>query len=305
MDNKVLFVDDDSNILESYKRKLKKLFSIETALGVEQGLTAIKNQGPFSIIDKEISMPGMDGFQFLSRVKEIAPDSVCIILTGHADLQKAMKAVNEGSIFRFLTKPCKLDILVSALTDGIEQYKQAMLKREHNEKIMQLTTTDALTGCYNRTYSNEHLPYEIKRSKRYGRSLSIVLCDIDNFKKVNDTYGHMAGDQVLKSFVQCIIESIRKDVDWIARYGGEEFLIVLPEIDAQGAFSLAKRLCSDIAQMAIEIQRKEIHVTASFGLAGFGPDTPYEKTTSEFLLNTADKFLYQAKVQGKNKVIGG
>ncbi len=168
-----------------------------------------------------------------------------------------------------------------------------------------LSITDALTGGYNRAYLTEHLPQEIKRAARYHRPLSIVLCDIDHFKNINDTYGHLAGDRVLKEFVQRLSELIRTKVDWLARYGGEEFLLVLPETDVKNAIKQAERLRRNISKKAIVIQAHEIQITASFGVTGFTPDSPEEMISHEALINRADEFMYQAKNEGRDRVIGG
>jgi DNA-binding NtrC family response regulator len=124
MSNKILFVDDESNILDAYKRQLKKQFPVETALGAEEGLNAITKKGPFAVIVSDLRMPGMDGNQFLAKVKEAAPESIRMMLTGYADFKTAMEAINSGSIFRLLTKPCAKETLADALSEGIEQYKK-------------------------------------------------------------------------------------------------------------------------------------------------------------------------------------
>lgn len=124
MENRILFVDDDSNILDGYKRQLRKQFVIETAEGGKRGLDAVKNNGPFAVIVSDLRMPGMDGNQFLAHVKEIAPDSTRILLTGYADLRSAIEAINNGSIFRLLTKPCDRIDLIQTLENGIDQYKK-------------------------------------------------------------------------------------------------------------------------------------------------------------------------------------
>jgi DNA-binding NtrC family response regulator len=123
MSEKVLFVDDDLNILEAYKRQLRRQFQIDTARGAEEGLSAISTGGPYAVVVSDLRMPGMDGNQFLARVKEIAPKSIRIMLTGYADLKTAMDAINRGNIFRLLTKPCAKEILAEALETAIEQYK--------------------------------------------------------------------------------------------------------------------------------------------------------------------------------------
>src|SRR5208283_5528581 len=130
MPAKILFVDDDPDILAGFQRQLRKTFTVETALGGEQGLKAVSEQGPFSVIVSDLRMPGMDGIRFLSCVREAAPDSVRLMLTGNADLQAAIGAVNEGHIFRFLTKPCNPQTLSNAITAGIRQYQLICAERE-------------------------------------------------------------------------------------------------------------------------------------------------------------------------------
>jgi DNA-binding NtrC family response regulator len=129
MQEKILFVDDDANILAAYKRNLRKQFDILTAPSGEEGLSLLQAEGPFAVVLSDLRMPGMDGFEFLSRVKERSPDSLCIMLTGHAELQSSLRAVNEGYIFRFLTKPCKMDILATAIRSGLSQYEQNLERR--------------------------------------------------------------------------------------------------------------------------------------------------------------------------------
>ena len=129
MNGKILFVDDDPNILAAYKRNLKNRFVLETALSGQEGLELIEKSEPFEVIVADMNMPGMDGIQFLSKVKEKSPDTVRIMLTGNAEQRTAMDAVNEGSIFRFLNKPCSREILSFALEAGIKQYQ--LITAEH------------------------------------------------------------------------------------------------------------------------------------------------------------------------------
>ena len=136
MEEKILFVDDDSNILSAYQRQLRKQFTVDTALGGDLGLTAIANHGPYSVIIADMGMPGMNGIQFLTKVKEIAPDSVRMMLTGNADQQTAIKAINEGNIFRFLTKPCQPEVISKVITAGIEQYRLVTSEKELLEKTL-------------------------------------------------------------------------------------------------------------------------------------------------------------------------
>ncbi len=130
MDEKILFVDDEQNILDAFKRQLRKRFQFDTALGAEQGLKALKEKGPYAVVVSDLRMPKMDGIEFLRLTKELAPETVRMMLSGHADLTNAINAVNEGNIFRFLTKPCPIDRLAKALQDGIDQYRLIRAEKE-------------------------------------------------------------------------------------------------------------------------------------------------------------------------------
>lgn len=136
MSEKVLFVDDDANILAGYQRALRKQFRIEIAIGADAALTLIERQGPYAVVVSDMCMPGMNGVQFLAKVKEIAPDTVRIMLTGNPDLRTAIEAVHHGHIFRFLTKPCPPDSLAMALEAGIEQYRLITAERDLLEKTL-------------------------------------------------------------------------------------------------------------------------------------------------------------------------
>ncbi len=130
MNEKILFVDDDPNILDAYRRKLRGVLHVETAEGGAEGLRVVMERGPFAVVVADMRMPGMDGVEFLARVKDIAPETVRMMLTGNADINVAMQAVNEGNIFRFLTKPCPPDILGNALIAAIRQYRLVTAEKE-------------------------------------------------------------------------------------------------------------------------------------------------------------------------------
>jgi response regulator RpfG family c-di-GMP phosphodiesterase len=136
MTERVLFVDDEKNVLEGIQRQLRRAFDVTTAQGPEEGLKAIKNNGSFAVIVSDLRMPGMDGIRFLSKAREIAPDSVRMVLTGFADVQSAIQAVNEGHVFRILTKPCDHETLVQVLQFGVRQYKLVMAERVLLQKTL-------------------------------------------------------------------------------------------------------------------------------------------------------------------------
>lgn len=130
MKHKILFVDDDLHVLQAFKRQLRKQFRIETAQSPVEGLDRVEKNGPFAVVVSDLRMPGMDGNQFLTRVKKIAPETVRIMLTGHADLNAAVEAINDGNIFRLLTKPCPPDDVANAIKGGIERYLESTVKEK-------------------------------------------------------------------------------------------------------------------------------------------------------------------------------
>ena len=133
---KILFVDDDPNILASFKRTLRKLYDVDTAVGPEEGLEAVSRYRHYALVISDLRMPGMDGIQFLAKVRSMAPESIRMILTGNADLQAAIDAVNQGNIFRFLTKPCPPETLQLAIEAGLQQYRLIRAEKELLEKTL-------------------------------------------------------------------------------------------------------------------------------------------------------------------------
>jgi two-component system cell cycle response regulator len=165
-----------------------------------------------------------------------------------------------------------------------------------------LSTTDDLTRVASRRFFSKHFPREVERGARYGRALSLILCDIDFFKNVNDTLGHAGGDQVLAQFGARLQQLLRRRVDWVARIGGEEFAIVLPETGYEPALDAARKLRSGIANKSFSVQGKEVKMTASFGLCGLDRVPAGERKIPEHMLKVADAALYRSKHAGRNRV---
>jgi diguanylate cyclase (GGDEF)-like protein len=178
------------------------------------------------------------------------------------------------------------------------------IENAYHEEIYRLTTIDGLTQIYNKRYFLETLEREISRAHRYRRELSLIMFDIDHFKKVNDTYGHLAGDYVLKQLASVIKARIRRE-DIMARYGGEEFAIILPEIDSFNAVQFADKIRKLIEKTTFKFEETKIPVTISVGVSSVGPGSANADLHNpvEFI-KTADDKLYQAKSQGRNQVVG-
>jgi len=170
------------------------------------------------------------------------------------------------------------------------------------EENRKLSATDELTRTASRRFFGKHFPREVERAARYGRSLSILLCDIDHFKQINDTLGHPAGDQILKQFGRKLQQLLRRGVDWVARIGGEEFAIVMPETNYGSALEVARKLRAGISQTPFKVDSKMVRVTASFGLCGVEKVVAGERRLAERMLKVADQALYRSKSAGRDRV---
>ena len=166
----------------------------------------------------------------------------------------------------------------------------------------ELSTTDELTRVASRRFFGKHFPREIERAARYRRPLSLILCDIDFFKHVNDTLGHASSDEILRQFGARLQESLRRGVDWVARLGGEEFAIILPETNYDQALDAARRLRACIADRPFPISGKTVEVTASFGMCNLQQVPFGDRKTADHMLRIADAALYRSKHAGRNRV---
>jgi len=251
-------------------------------------------------------MPNMSGLELCRTIRENYQDQFTyIILQTSLDSKEDVQTGMLAGIDEYLVKPVKPAELAMRLATAhrVLQLEQAL--RQSLEEALQLSTTDSLTHLYNRGFLDERLPIEVKRAFRYDRPLSVIFSDIDHFKFINDTYGHQAGDEVLKSVAGRIRENVREEVDWLARYGGEEFVVILPETDIDGAMIVANRLKHAVAGAPVVVDAEKIDVTASFGAASFSPKgRPDPGKLALELLGRADSCMYAAKERGRNRCEG-
>jgi len=189
----------------------------------------------------------------------------------------------------------KVNLSYEQLVRELELAKAELKKA--NQRLSEMAFRDGLTGLYNHRYFQEQLEKEVNRAMRYQRDLSLIMFDLDHFKKINDVHGHLVGDRVLKKVAEIALLTVRES-DMAARYGGEEFAIILPETEMKGVVTLAERIRKRIASVQIEVDGKNVGVTASFGV------TLWEKgmacTSKENMICSADNALYQSKKKGRN-----
>jgi diguanylate cyclase (GGDEF)-like protein len=273
----------------------------------ENGRVALEkfNNNFCPIIITDWMMPEMNGLELCRAIR--SGDSqgyvYIILVTANNDKQEIVTGLEAGAD-DYIIKPYHPAELIARLNTGIRFLKLEESLKKANEEIRKLSVKDSLTGTYNRAFISQQLSEELNRAIRYNRPLSLIFCDIDHFKRINDTFGHSAGDKVLKELIRIISSSIRMNIDWIGRYGGEEFIIVLPETDIHGACSLAERLRKKVETMVIEIMDQPVSITASFGVAGLNRETANKPCGYEELINVADQYMYQAKKEGRNMVKG-
>jgi two-component system, cell cycle response regulator len=301
-DRTVLIVEDDP-ISTALIEKCVQIAG-HRAVGARDGAEALSllRESRIPIVITDIMMPEMDGLE-LCRAIRAADHSeyVYIVIVTARDSKEGIVKGLEAGADEYLTKPIDQPELVARLKTANRVLDLEKSLRAQLETIRLLSITDGLTGVFNRTYFYEQLRKEVQRVARYDSCLSLIMCDIDHFKDVNDTWGHMAGDVVLKRFATFLVSSIRREIDWVARFGGEEFVIVLPETDLRGATAVANRLRTGIRKKRLP-QIDGCCITASFGVAGISGKGEAEKTSADSLVNMADTCLYEAKREGRDAV---
>lgn len=270
-------------------------YTVVLAKNGVQALERLKEKdGPkLAIIDW--MMPEMNGLELCKKVRETLDNSYIylIFLTANSNKEDMIKGLEAGAD-DYITKPFNELELKFRLKNG-----ERILNLEN--RIMQLALTDPLTGLLNRRAFVDRLVSEIARYKRLGQPLSLIMVDLDNFKKCNDIYGHLVGDEVLKHVAKCFSQFLRK-YDFIGRYGGEEFVICTPGVDASVAYTIAERLRKSMKHVNIQQEEGEplqLYITASFGICEFS-----DKIKDVYdLTKEADEALYQAKANGKDQVV--
>ncbi|RJP79233.1 MAG: diguanylate cyclase [Candidatus Zixiibacteriota bacterium] len=274
----------------------------------ENGQDAIRKLASQTIdlVITDISMPVMDGLELLDHLTQEKPELPVITYTGFGDLfgAKALERGAEDCVFKpFDARDFRLRVAKALKYSRLKKY-QEMLEQK-NEELRQLSITDQLTQIYNRRYLQEVLHREFTRARRYRSKLALLIADIDHFKKINDTLGHLQGDVVLRELA-ALIRNTTREVDIPFRFGGEEFLVLLPETDRRGAETVAERLRRAAEAMPVfklgTTELADVKISLSIGLASF-PDPRIRHEMDLVIL--ADEALYLAKKQGRNCVMIG
>src|SRR6185369_15445540 len=301
MSDNVLIIDDSDAVRERIIKTLESFELFARYYEAEDGLEGFKKllSSPVDIILCDLEMPRIDGFKFLSMLKSRPDlqDVPVIILTGMNDRELKIKGLEQGAS-DYITKPFDPEELVARVNVHLKiKHLQDDLKRS-NELLLELSNTDHLTGLFNRRYLMEALDKEIHRSIRKGGNLSLLIMDIDHFKKVNDTYGHLQGDAVLQRVALNLQKELRS-YDIAARYGGEEFIAVLPDATLKESIFVAERIRMSIHDIKFDGELSPLSITASLGVASFSAQNC---NNVDGFIKLADDALYLAKSKGRNRV---
>ncbi len=291
----VLEDDRDSRAIISIYLKQWGYNVFEASNSTDASNQLVENDIDIMILDW--FLPGISGVDFCKKIRnEIKHKYIyAIVITGKKSRDDVVDAMSKGAD-DYLVKPFNFEELKYRLKAGERVILFHKNQRLSYDRLYYESLIDSLTGIFNRKAILEKLESEFERNKRVEDKLSLILADIDHFKKINDNFGHLAGDEVLKRVGQILNETIR-DYDSVGRYGGEEFLMVLPHTDINRSLKIANRIKDKMANQQFYFNKKTITITMSFGIS-----ISQQAKNSKQLILFADKALYQAKKNGRNRI---
>jgi len=332
----IVCVNDEEGVLRVLRAQLGARFGHEAQiLTARSGDEAValfdelqRDNEAIALVIADQIMPGMKGAELLEIVNRRFPTTMKILLTGQAGLDAVIDAINRAHLNQYIGKPWDEANLLLGVENLLRQYRlvhenqqliaslssknQALLEMnreleakiherthelaEANTRLAQLAVTDGLTGLYNHRHLHERLALEVERSQRSGLPLSLLMLDVDHFKQFNDTYGHPAGDEVLRQLAR-VLNDARRANDVVARYGGEEFALILVDT-AKFTERVRERIEAHDFSDAFPKNKKNA-ISVSIGVATF----PDDGSDAEGLVRAADTALYAAKRAGRNRVV--
>ncbi len=305
MDDKVriLIVEDNKSLNEILCKIVQSEGYDSTSVSTgKRAMEILRDEGPFDLVLLDVMLPdpdappglGIDGLEVCRQIKSDPGlrDTLIFIVTVKDQPEDIMRGIDAGAD-DYITKPFNTTLLIAKI--------KAMLRIKHlqdelvdkNKLLEEMAVTDGLTGIPNYRYMIDKLTEEIKRSHRYRTPFGMILLDLDNFKEVNDTYGHRHGDFVLKAVATGIQQGLR-ETDLLARYGGDEFSVLLTQTDRLGSIKVAEQILNRLAEPVTADGREHV-IQASIGLVAFEPE---DIISSDEVIIAADEALYRAKELG-------
>jgi len=290
----ILIIEDSELNIAALSRILSPEYDVLVARSGREGIELAKNNSPIIII-LDIILPDIDGFETIQMLKKaVSTRKIPVIfitaLTNIADEEKGLKLGGAD----YITKPFSDDIVKLRVKNQINIL-------EYVSTIENMSRTDQLTGLHNRRSFHERLVSEWKLAAREGTSLSLLIMDVDHFKECNDTFGHLLGDTILQKVAKEISKSTKRPTDFVARWGGEEFITLLPRTDSDNALIVAETIRKNVEDAVITLpDNRSANVTISIGV---NTHLPTRKCAVYEFLHQADRAMYAAKDQGRNRVI--
>lgn len=316
----VLLVDDQPIIGAAVKQMLAAEADIEFHFcdSAEMAVSVAEAVAPTTIL-QDLVMPKLDGYTMLQRYREhpATADIPVIVLSSKEDPRDKSEAFAKGASDYLVKLPDKIELIARiraysrsflALRERDAAFKALDAARREletkNAILERMTAIDGLTGIANRRRFDETLEAEWRRARREHTQLGLILIDVDFFKRFNDHYGHLAGDDCLRKVASALANATHRPADLVARYGGEEFVALLPITDRAGVTTVAESLRNAVESLALPHEKSDAHptVTISLGAALVAPPTAAGSVTAESLIARADKALYSAKHGGRNRV---
>jgi len=293
--NIILVIDDDPLMLGALTSILSPKYHVKAARDGATGLV-LANKYDIDLILLDVVMKNMSGYEVLAELKENdnTKDTPVIFITGREGTGEEAKALSSGAV-DYIRKPIVPEIVTLRVGIHMQLITQMRI-------IERFSLTDGLTGVNNRRCFDQQLEVEWNRAARNGAPLSMLMLDIDHFKKFNDNYGHLNGDHALKTVANVLTNTIQRGTDYVFRWGGEEFSVILPETPINGAVNVAEKIRTNIASTPIFMGKETVRITTSIGVSTIVPDpATYPWGAAEFC-EGIDKALYKAKSNGRNRV---
>ncbi|MCL1471752.1 diguanylate cyclase [Argonema antarcticum] len=301
----ILVVDDVSENLQLIALILEKRgYETTFATSGQQALERVQTAKP-DLVLLDFMMPEMNGMEVCEKLKanpDVA-DIPIIFITASHEQEHLIQAFEKGAV-DYITKPFKTPELLARVRTHLElRYTRDQLKKsladqaKLTKNLERLANTDPLTGVWNRRYLLTLCEQEINRAYRYKRLFSLLMLDLDHFKQINDIYGHAVGDEVLIAMTK-VVQYCLREVDFWGRFGGEEFVVILPETNLDAAVDVAERIRQNLEKTAISVEGEQVKITVSIGVSSYQLDDQ----KIDVVLQRADKALYEAKNQGRNRI---
>ncbi len=304
---KILLVDDEVRVLDGYRRGLRRKYKLDTASSGQEALDLLNNN-EYAVVIADMRMPGMSGLELLTEIRRLCPDTARIMLTGNADQQTVIDAVNQGKVYRFLTKPCASTTMESAIEEGIQYYQHSKDRHEEMQYnasrardlariLSHQSLHDPLTGLNNRYSFENQLDRLAEAPEVEGRNHAVCYIDIDHFHVINAAHGPIVGDMVLTHVAATLKEDRRED-DLVARLSDDKFTILLSDCNLEQAKQLVEKLQQRLQESTLEHGGQQIKISTSIGLT---PVTGNDWSASS-ILHTAEAACSLAKEHGRNNM---